>query len=59
MCEFKASLEGKTVHDDVISAKLDGNSVVLRDVLGRTKVVENCKIVEVDVGSERLTLAPA
>ncbi len=59
MCEFKVLLEGETVYRDAVYARASGNKVVVRDVLGSTKVFEDCKIVEVDVGSERLVLAPA
>ena len=57
MCEFEVVLNGKTVYKDVIYAKADGKSVVVKDVLGSAKTFENCYIAEIDVGSERLTLA--
>ena len=58
MCEFKVIKEGKTVYKDVVYAKAEGAGVTVRDVLGVSKAFENCEIVEVDVGSERLVLSP-
>ena len=58
MCEFDVSLKQKTVFKDAVYAKADGNKVIVRDVLGESQVFENCRIVEVDVGSERLVLSP-
>jgi len=58
MCEFTVHREGKTVFKDVIYAKVEGNKVTVRDVLGISKVFEDCRIAEIDVRSERLTLSP-
>ena len=57
MCEFKATLDGKSVFNDVIYAKVEGDKVILRDVLGETKEFRNCKIIEVDVNLTRLVLS--
>ena len=57
MCEFNVILNGKTVFKDVIYAKIDGNKLIVRDVLGKSKEFENCKIMEVDVNSTRMTLS--
>jgi len=57
MCEFKATLDGKSVFNDVIYAKVEGDKVILRDVLGETKEFRNCKIIEVDVNLTRLILS--
>lgn len=57
MCEFTVLLEGETVYKDVIYVKVDGPRVTVKDVLGVSKVFENCKITEIDVGSERLVLS--
>ena len=59
MCEFSVFIKGEAVFKDVIYAKADGNRVILRDVLGASKVLEDCKIVEIDVTSERLVLSPS
>jgi predicted RNA-binding protein len=58
MCEFSVLFRGKEVIQDIIYAKAEGNNVTLRDVLGGSKTVEDCRITEVDVGSERLVLSP-
>jgi len=57
MCEFNVLLDGEVVFRDVIYAKADGNKVILKDVLGVSKVLKGCRIVEIDVGSERLVLS--
>jgi predicted RNA-binding protein len=57
MCEFKTTLDGKNVFNDVVYAKVDGDKVILRDVLGVTKEFSNCKIMEVDVNLTRLILS--
>ncbi len=56
MCEFKVIKEGKTVYKDVVYAKVEDSRVTAKDVLGVSKVFDNCQIVEIDVGSERLVL---
>jgi len=57
MCEFDVLVKGKIVFKDAIYAKVDENKVILKDVLGVSKVFEDCKIVEIDVNSERLVLS--
>ena len=57
MCEFKVTLDGKNVFDDVVYAKVDGKKVILKDILGATKELKNCRIIEVDVNSTRLILS--
>jgi predicted RNA-binding protein len=57
MCEFKVILEGETVFKDVVYAKMQGNNVIVKDVLGEFEEFKNCKITEVDVNSTRLVLA--
>jgi len=56
LCELKATLNGQRLMEDVVYAKEDGGKVVLRDVLGLTRVMEGCRIIEVDVTSEKLVL---
>ena len=58
MCEFSVLLEEKIVFKDAIYAKVDGSKVIVKDVLGDSRVFENCKILEIDVNSERLVLSP-
>ena len=42
---------------DVVYAKVRGDSVAVKDVLGQSKEFKNCKILEVDVNSTRLVLS--
>ena len=48
--------KGKLVLEDVIFAKVEGNKVVLRDVLGKSEELVDYHISEVDVTSEKLQL---
>lgn len=57
LCEFSVFLNKEIVCRDVVYAKIEGNGVLLKDVLGSGKTFKDCKIVEVDVSSERLVLA--
>jgi len=57
MCEFDVLIKGEVVFKDAVYAKADGNKVILKDVLGVSKVFEDCKIVEINVNSERLVLS--
>ena len=56
MCEFKVFLEGERIAEDIIYAKVEGEKVTLKDVLGEPVVVEGACIVEVNVTSTRLVL---
>jgi predicted RNA-binding protein len=58
MCEFTVLLGEKEVFKDAIYAKADGSKVILKDVLGDSRVLENCRIAEINVNSERLVLSP-
>lgn len=42
---------------DVVNAKVKGDNVSVKDVLGQSKEFKNCKILEVDVNSTRLVLS--
>lgn len=59
MCEFKVILNGKEVFKDVVYAKVEKETVRVRDVIGESKEFRNCKIVEVDVNTTRLVLSEA
>jgi len=59
MCEFKVLKKGEVVFNDAVYAKVDGNNVTVRDVLGISKTFENSRIAEVDVNGERLLLVSA
>jgi len=58
MCEFNVILEGNIVFKDAIYAKVDGSTVIVKDILGDLKDLNNCKIIEVDVNAQRLILSP-
>ena len=57
MCEFNVILNGKVELKDVIYAKVDGDNVTVKNILGEAKEFKNRKIVEVDVNSARLVLS--
>jgi predicted RNA-binding protein len=57
MCEFTVFLNKEIIFRDVVYVKAEAKGVLLKDVLGITKRIENCRIVEVDVSSKRLVLA--
>jgi predicted RNA-binding protein len=50
-------LGGKQVFKDVVYAKMEGDKVIVKDVIGESKEFRNCRIVEVDVNSTRLVLS--
>ena len=44
--------------ENAIYAKVDGSKVTVRDVLGVSKIFDDCTIGEVDISKERLLLRP-
>ncbi len=56
MCEFKVFLDGKKIFEEAVYVKSNGNSVVLRNILGEQRVFDQCLIQEVNVASEELNL---
>lgn len=56
MCEFKVYLDGDQVMRDVVLARVEENGVLLTDVIGDTKKVEDCRIVKVNVLKTMLLL---
>lgn len=58
MCEFSVIINGKTQFKDVVYAKVEGNNVTVKNILGVAKEFKNCKIIEVDVNATRLVLTP-
>ena len=57
MCEFNVIFNGKVQFKDAIYAKIEGDNVIVKNILGEAKEFKNCKIVEVDVNSTRLVLS--
>lgn len=59
MCEFKVFIrngEVEKVYDDVVYAKVNGETIILKNVLGMRKTVSSALIEEVDVQSETLKI---
>lgn len=57
MCEFNVILYGKVQIKDIIYAKVDGDNVIVKTILGEGMEFKGCKIVEVDVPNTRLVLS--
>lgn len=57
MCEYRVYLENELVFEDVVYARDLGGRVILKNVTGLTKIVENCKILEVNVDETKILLA--
>jgi predicted RNA-binding protein len=56
MCEFNVILDGQTVFSDVIYAKVDGSTVIVKSIIGEAKEYKNVKITEVDVITTKFVL---
>jgi len=59
MCEFNVILNGKIEFKDVIYAKVDGDKVTTKNILGQAMEFKGCRIDEVDVPNARLVLIQA
>ena len=58
MCELTVLRKDEVVFENAIYAKVDGSKVTVRDVLGVSKIFDDCTIGEVDISKERLLLRP-
>ncbi len=58
MCEFNVIVNGKIQFKDVIYSKVEGDRVIVKNILGQAQEFSGYKIVEVDVPNTRLVLAP-
>jgi len=56
MCEFNVLLDGQKVFSDVIYAKVDGTTVMVKNIIGGSKEYKNVKITEMDVTTARLVI---
>jgi len=56
MCEFKVILDGELVAEDVVYAREEGSSVIVRSIVGDEKRFNRCRIIEVDSIHEKLVL---
>jgi predicted RNA-binding protein len=57
MCEFTVYLNGEKVLEDVIFAMTDGKDVVVRDIIGASRRVNNARITEVNVLTTKIILS--
>jgi predicted RNA-binding protein len=58
MCEFNVILDGKIQFRDVIYSKVEGDNIVVKNIMGEAKEFKGYKIVEIDVPNTRLVLSP-
>jgi len=56
MCEFNVIIDGKIQFKDVIYSRVDGENVIVRNILGQGQEFKGYRIVEVDVPNTRLVL---
>lgn len=56
MCEFRVLLDGERVFEDAVFCRVEDGVVVLQDILGQSKRVAKCHVVEVNVAAERIVL---
>lgn len=56
MCEFTVYLNGEKVMEEVVFARLDDNSVIVKDIIGSSKTFQGARLIEVNVLSTRLIL---
>ncbi len=57
MCEFNVIIDGKILFRDVIYSKVEGDNIVVKNIMGEAKEFKGYKIVEIDVPNTRLVLS--
>jgi predicted RNA-binding protein len=57
MCEFKVYLNGEKVLEDVVFAVAEGKDIVVRDIVGTSKRLNNAHITEVNVLTTKIILS--
>lgn len=57
MCELKVIVDKAVVFENAIYAKVTEDSVVVKDVMGKTMEFKNHTITEVNITNEQLTLS--
>jgi predicted RNA-binding protein len=57
MCEFTVYLNGEKVLEDVIFAIADDNDIIVRDIVGTSRRLNNARISEVNVLTTKLILS--
>jgi predicted RNA-binding protein len=56
MCELKVIIENEVKFENVIYAKSIDKKVIVSDIFGKSMEFENCQILEVNIGKEKLIL---
>jgi predicted RNA-binding protein len=56
MCEFNVLVDGNIQFRDVIYSKVEGENVIVKNILGQSREFKGYKIVEVDVPNTKLVL---
>ena len=49
-------LDGQKIFNDVIHAKVENNTVAVKNYVGESKVYNNVKITEIDITTTRIFL---
>jgi predicted RNA-binding protein len=57
MCEFTVYLNGEKVLEDVIFVIADGKDIIVRDIVGTSRRLNNVRITEVNVLTTKLILS--
>jgi len=57
MCELKVVINKKLVFENAVYATTAGNSVVVKDIMGKSKEFKNHTITEVNITTEQLILS--
>ncbi|MFN3383804.1 MAG: CooT family nickel-binding protein [Archaeoglobaceae archaeon] len=55
MCESKIVFRGKTIFEDVVKLKVEGERLLISDILGESKELKG-KILEVDLIAHRIVV---
>ena len=56
MCEFTVYLNGEKLLEDVVFAIADGKDIVVRDIVGTGRRLNNARIIEVNVLTTKIHL---
>jgi predicted RNA-binding protein len=57
MCEFTVYLNGEKVLEDVVFVIADGKDIIVKDIVGTSKRLDNTRITEVNVLTTKLILS--
>jgi predicted RNA-binding protein len=58
MCELKVIVDETITFENAVYAKQTKDSVVVTDIMGKSKEFKNFTITEVNITKEQLTLSP-